>query len=103
MKAKKITKLRKELKTYLVLRSFGMFGDFNYGTRISGKPVPLDHYKEVMARTPKEAAYRYMKRTHALEDFNRWDRKPDETNAMFAKLQILPKDKPYDRFITYWK
>lgn len=102
MKAKHIKKIKAKMQRFLVLRSFGQFGDFMYGREPFGEAVPHEDYEEVMARNPKEAAKRYMKRTHAIRDLNRYDKVPDESNAMFGVLRILPKDKPYLRFVTFW-
>ena len=88
------------MQTFLVLRSFGMFGDF---TNYKRDLVSLDAHTEVMARNAQEAAKRYMKRTHALEDLSRWDGNPQTSSSIFAKLRIVPKDKPYQRFVTYWR
>lgn len=102
MKAKHIRKIKSKMIPFLVLRSHGMFGEFAYGREPFCTPVPLNHYTEVMARNPKEAAKRFMKRTHCTSDLNRWDRIPEETSSSFGLLKILPKNKPYQRFVTYW-
>ncbi len=92
MKAKQITKLRAKTRYYMVLRSYGMFGDF------SGR-----HYTTVLARSPKEAAKRFMKRTNAIKDLNNHDQTPDQTNKMFGTLKVMPTDSPFERHVTYWK
>jgi hypothetical protein len=56
MKAKLFKKIRKKTQKFLVLRSFGMFGDFK--NRV-GNRYTIEYYTEVLARNPKEAAFRY--------------------------------------------
>lgn len=93
MKAKHFTKkIRKNSQYWFVMRSRGMFGDFE--DYWNGQ-----YYIIILARTAK----RYMKRTHAIQDLSNWDGSPDQTNEMFAKLKVMPVAKPYQRFITYWK
>lgn len=103
MRAKHIKKIRAKMKAFLVLESHGMFGDFTYGREPFCTSVPFEHYTRVMARKPKEAAYRYMKRNHKLKDLNSIYGQPVECMAMFAKLRILPELTPYKRFITFWQ
>ncbi len=93
MKAKYFTKLRRKVSTYLVVRSYGMFGDF------PREPC----YTEVIAKSAQNAAERYMKRTHCIEDLTNWDHSAEKSNEMFAKLKVMPKNQPYERFITYWR
>lgn len=100
MKAKQIKKIREQVQTFLIIRSDGMFGDF---CDIRGKLYPLEDYDEVIARNPRESVKRYCKRKHWTKDLNRWDEIPDESNLRFAKFRVLPKNKPYDRNVTYWR
>lgn len=99
MKAKLISKIKSQMRDYLVLKTHGMFGDFQ---DYNGKDYPLSFFEEIKARNPKEAAFRYFKRIHKLNDFSRYDQTPEETNETFGKVKVLPKDKPFERFITYW-
>jgi len=94
MKARRIRKIKDKMKPFLVLRSFGWWGEFTYEYK---------DYTEVMARTHEEAAYRYMKRTHALEDFNNHNNRPQLCNVTFAKLRVVPKDTPYDRHVKFYR
>jgi hypothetical protein len=94
MKAKHIKRIREMMQTFLIKRSYGMFGDFTYD---------LECYDKIMARNPREATKRYCKRNHYIKDLNRYDEVPDESNEMFAKFRVLPINTPYDRFVTYWR
>jgi hypothetical protein len=100
MKASVIKKIRNKMQTFIIIRSFGMFGDFS---DYNGADYELTYGNEVMGRTAKEAAERYMKRKGTTEDFSRTDNRAEVSNKMFAKLRIVPKEKPYNRFVTYWR
>jgi hypothetical protein len=91
MRAKYFRKLRKQVRIFLVEKSWGMFGDFD------GR-----YHSEVIARNAKEAAWRFMKRHHSLEEFSNLDNTPSLSSKTFGKLKIVPKEKPFERFSTYW-
>jgi hypothetical protein len=101
MKASKFKKLRRLMRPFMVLRSYGMFGDFSHPGLY--KKTGLLWYTKVMARSPKEAAYRYMKRNHTVKEFCNYDNRPDETSEQWAKLKVMPADTPFARFVKYYK
>jgi hypothetical protein len=94
MKAKKIKKIRLKMKPYLVQRSYAVCGCF-YSIK-SMKDV-------VLARSEKEAVKRYCKRTHATGDLNAFDKVPYTICKMFAVWMVVPFEKSFERFVTYWK
>lgn len=99
MKAKHIRKIRKSTAYFLVLKSDGMFGDFkNY----NGHEKDLTSYKEVLARSPKHAAERFMKRISAIKELTHWDGTAHETQEIFAKVKVIPKDMPFKRLVKYF-
>ena len=97
---KTFSERRSEAKEFLVLRSHGMFGNF---TNYWNDSVSISEYTKVIARTPKEAAYRFFRRTNTIMDISRWDGEPTETNEMFAKLKIVSPTYLNFKKFTYWK
>lgn len=84
---------------WLCLRSDGLFGDFK---DYKGDNKPVSYYSVVMARSEREAAARFMKRTHATKDLSRFDGTPEQTSENFGKVKIMPALWPFERFVTYW-
>ena len=88
------------MKTFICVKSKGLFGDFS-GNK-SFFDADLDYGDEVMARSPEEAALRFMKRKHALKELRSWNGRPHETDKTFGRIRVVPKSNPFPRFVTYW-
>lgn len=100
--AKRISKLRRLAKIYLVLRSRENPGFAGYDENTI-QLIDLNNYTEVLARYPMEAAYRYMRRKKALIEFSRYDMFPEQIDRGDAKLRIISKDNLHEEFVTYWR
>lgn len=88
MNAKEIGRLRNKMKNYLVQSSWDKFGDFNH--RILFSPV------KVMARNPKEAVFRYCKKTNIQRN------DIQESTKTWGEFKVIPADDLHENFITYW-
>ena len=86
MKAKLFKKLRPQVKWYYVRSSSGLFGSFTGDFK----------GEEVLARNPREAVSRFLKRYHRHETHE------SETTYEWAEIRVILKDKPFDRYTTYW-
>jgi len=96
MKAKKLKKLRKKVHYFYVLKSDGLFGDF---VLYNSEEKPIEYFTIVLARDAYEAVKRYAKRKHCLDEFQFG---PEECSKTFAKYKVLPVEKPFNRYTTYW-
>ena len=86
MKAKHFKKIREQVQYFRVYQSGGLFGEF----------WSTDSYELILAKTPENAVLRWQKRIyHRQYDIR-------QTGERFGKFKVLPDNKPFNRFITYW-
>ena len=95
MKAKYFKKSRSKVQYYYVSETIHLFGYWNSYLNNSGGGLSK---VEVLATNPHQAVLRYLKRTNQKDFYEH-----NETSAEWAKFRVIPKDKPYDRFITYYR
>lgn len=83
--------LKKKMQVFLVKESAGLFGDFTTWRNTSSD-------REVMSRNAEEALHRYLKRTHKFDNSFYV-----ESSEEWGKYRVIPKAKPYERFIKYYR
>ena len=78
------------MKVYLVISSSSLFGSFDWynPNRYNGE--------EVMGRNPEEAVMRFKKRHH------KYRISTDQTSEKWAHYRAILKEKPFERYTTYW-
>jgi hypothetical protein len=94
MKAKHFKKLRALMHVYLVQKTPSLFGSFNdYDPDFNVKNW---NGEEVMARNPEEAVKRYKKRHHLYRIY------ASQTSSQWGHYRAILKEKPFERYTTYW-
>jgi len=93
MKARHFRKLRKTLQ-YFLIEELNKNGVWEKWDKFSVSRLIGQHV--VLASDPINAVLRYQKRTNFCGNI------PHKTTQNLATYRVVPANKPYARFLTYW-
>ena len=85
--ARKIRKIKNKAKFFIVKESYSLFG------------YPYFEKEVVLAFNPEQAVNKMLKRR---QRFSEMSRVLCKSSSEWGQFNVLPKDKPFERFATYW-